>query len=304
MASIDLNDYFYFVHVVEKGGFTRASESLGVPKSRLSRHIAQLEARLDTTLIQRTTRQSKLTDLGELFFHRARAVVDEMELAEAEIKRNKNTLYGSVTLSCSIGVAQFALKELIARFIADNPQVSVMQQVTNQHIDLIASGVDISIRGHKEQLPDSGLIQRFLCSVEWNLFTAPKYLADAKLIETPADLANHQTLSLGWQAPRDQWKLESNNRKKEIIRITPRLKSEDMTTLKKAASEGLGIVALPAYTCRDELASGELVKVLPNWHAGQVNLSLVMPRRTGFAAPVVALQKFLQTELAGYVAMP
>jgi DNA-binding transcriptional LysR family regulator len=304
MTSIDLNDYFYFMHVVEKGGFTRASESLGIPKSRLSRHIAQLEARLDTTLIQRTTRQSKLTELGEVFYQRACAVVDQVELAEAEVKRKKNSLQGNVTLSCSVGVAQFALKELIARFMADNPQVTVLQQVTNQSIDLIASGVDMSIRGHTDPLPDSTLIPRLLAVVEWNLFASPNYLANEKPITKPADLKGHQTLSLGWQATGDHWRLEHQTGTKEIVQIAPRLKSEDMTTLKKAASEGLGIVALPAYTCRDELASGQLVKVLPGWHAGQANLSLVMQRRSGFAAPVVALQEFLQAEIADFVAMP
>ena len=304
MTRIDLNDYYYFVHVVEKDGFTRASESLGIPKSRLSRHIAQLEARLDTILIQRTTRQSKLTELGEAFYLRARAVVDQMELAEAEVKRKQNTLQGKVTLSCSVGVAQFALKELIARFLADNPQVSVLQQVTNQNIDLIASGVDLSIRGHTEPLPDSNLIQRLLAVVEWNLFTAPSYLANEKSIRTPADLTNHQTLSLGWQAPGDRWSLEHKTGAKENLQIAPRLKSDDMATLKKAASEGLGIVALPAYTCREELASGQLVKVLPEWHAGQAKLSLMMPQRGGFSAPVAALQEFLLAELADFVAMP
>ncbi|MEM6868800.1 MAG: LysR substrate-binding domain-containing protein [Cyanobacteria bacterium P01_C01_bin.121] len=302
MTPIDLNDYYYFVHVVEKGGFTRASESLGIPKSRLSRHIMQLEERLDTILIQRTTRQSKITELGEVFYQRARAAVDQVELAEAEVKRRKNTLSGQVTLSCSIGVAQFALKELIARFMADNPQVTVLQQVTNQNIDLVASGVDMSIRGHAELLPDSTLIQRLLAVVEWNLFTSPEYPINE--ISTPADLTNHQTLSLGWQANEDRWRLEHKSGAKENIQTVPRLKSDDMATLKEAAGEGLGIVALPAYTCRDELASGKLARVLPEWHAGQATLSLMMPRRSGFAAPVVALQEFLQAELAGFVAMP
>lgn len=302
MNTIDLNDYFYFVHVVEKGGFTRAAESLGIPKSRLSRHIAQLEARLDTVLIQRTTRQSKLTVLGEVFYQRARAVVDQVELAEVEVKRKKNTLHGKVILSCSVGVAQFALKELIARFLTDHPQVSVLQQVTNQNVDLIASGVDMSIRGHTDPLPDSTLIQRLLAVVEWNLFASSDYPLNE--IATPADLTNHQTLALGWQTPGDRWRLEHKSGRKEVIQIEPRLKSEDMATLKEAAGEGLGIVALPAYTCRDELAAGKLVKVLPEWHAGQASLSLLMPRRRGFAAPVVALQEFLQTELADFVAMP
>lgn len=304
MSSIDLNDYYYYVHVVEKGGFTRASEFLGIPKSRLSRHIVQLEERLDTILIQRTTRQSKLTELGRAFYERARKVVEQIELAEAELKRKKNTLSGQVTLSCSVGVAQFALKELIARFMTDNPQITVLQQVTNQNIDLIASGVDMSIRGHTDPLPDTTLIPRLLAVVEWNLFASPNYLANEKRIATPADLTNHLTLSLGWQAHGDHWRLEHTSGKKENIQIMPRLKSDDMATLKQAAGEGLGIVALPAYTCRHELATGKLIKVLPEWHAGQARLSLMMSRRSGFAAPVVALQDFLQAEVADYVAMP
>lgn len=302
MDYIDLNDYFYFVHVVEKDGFTRAAESLGIPKSRLSRHIAQLEARLDTVLIQRTTRQSKLTELGEAFYQRARTVVDQVELAEADVKRKKNTLRGNVTLSCSVGVAQYALKELIARFLTDNPQVTVLQQVTNESIDLVASGVDMSIRGHTNPLPDSTLIQRLLAVVEWNLFASPDYPSEE--IATPADLTSHQTLSLGWQAPGDHWRLEHKSGTKESVQIAPRLKSEDMATLKEAAGEGLGVVALPAYTCRDELTSGKLVKVLPEWHAGQAKLSLMMPQRSGFAAPIAALQEFLLAELADFVAMP
>jgi DNA-binding transcriptional LysR family regulator len=304
VASIDLNDYFYFVHVVEKGGFTRAAEALGIPKSRLSRHIMQLEERLEAILIQRTTRQFRITELGEVFYQHARAAIDQVELAEASLKRKKNTLSGNVTLSCSVGVAQFALKELVARFLKDNPQVTVLQQVTNQNIDLVASGIDMSIRGHMDSLPDSTLIQRLLAVVEWNLFASPDYPHNEKPIAVPLDLVNHQTLALGWQAPGDRWRLEHKSGTKADIQIAPRLKSEDMATLKEAAIEGLGIVSLPAYTCRNELASGQLVKVLPEWHAGQANLSLVIPRRRGFAAPVEALRKFLQAELADFVAMP
>ena len=170
----------------------------------------QLEQRLDTILIQRTTRQSKITELGEVFYKRARAAIDQVELAEAELKRKKNTLSGQVTFSCSVGVAQFALKELIARFMTENPQVTVLQQVTNQNVDLVASGVDMSIRGHAEPLPPSTLIQRRLTVVEWNLFTSSDYPIDE--IETPEDLTNHQTLSLGWQAAGDRWRASAQIR--------------------------------------------------------------------------------------------
>lgn len=304
MPRIDLNDYYYFVHVVEKGGFTSAADALGIPKSRLSRHIAQLEERLDMVLIQRTTRESKVTELGEVFYQYARAAVDQVELAETALNRKKNALSGKVTISCSVGVAQFALKELLIQFMIENPQVSVLQQVTNQNIDLVASGVDMSIRGHVDALPDSTLVQRPLASVEWNLFASPDYSSRGQPIASPSDLIPDQTLALGWQGSENRWQLEHRHGAADEVRITPRLKSEDMATLKKAAREGLGIVALPAYTCREELASGQLVRVLPDWHVGQANLSLVMPRRRGLTAPVSALQAFLQAQFADFVAMP
>jgi DNA-binding transcriptional LysR family regulator len=210
---------------------------------------------LEAILIQRTTRQSRVTELGEVFYQHARAAIDQVELAEASLERNKNVLSGTVTLSCSVGVAQFALKELVARFLRDNPHVTVLQQVTNHNIDLVAAGVDMSIRGHTDPLPDSTLIQRRLAIVEWNLFASPNLMDNAKPIATPSDLVNHPTLAPGWQAPGGCWRLEHKSGTKAEIQISPRLKSEDMATLKETASEGLGIVSLPAYTCRNELAS-------------------------------------------------
>jgi DNA-binding transcriptional LysR family regulator len=301
MAAIDLNDYFYFVHVVEKRGFSAAAQALGMPKSRLSRHIAALEARLDTRLIQRTTRQFNVTDIGEVFYQHARALIDEMESAEAAVERKKNTLSGNVVLSCSVGVAQFAVKDLLARFLTENPRVTVAQQVTNQNIDLVGAGVDLSIRGHTGPLPDSSLVQRKLATVEWHLFCAAGYQDQHGAIDSPGDLAGHPTLALGWQSPTGQWSLQTDAGDKRAVAITPRLKSEDMSTLKEAAVHGLGVVALPAYTCRQELEDGRLTRVLTGWHAGVAQLSLVQPNRRGTSAAAEALRDFLVTELADVV---
>lgn len=301
MTAIDLNDYFYFVHVVEKGGFSAAAKALGMPKSRLSRHIAALEERLDTRLIQRTTRQFNVTDIGEVLYRHARALIDEMECAEAAVKRKKNTLSGNVTLSCSVGVAQFALKEILARFLSDNPLVTVAQQVTNQNIDLVGSGVDLSIRGHTSPLPDSSLVQRKLAAVEWNLFCAAGYEDQNGHIADPVDLAEHHALALGWQSPKGKWSLQKYSGERIDVDISPRLKSEDMSTLKEAAVHGLGVVALPAYTCRQEIKDGRLERVLPEWHAGVAQLSLVQPSRRGMSPPVQALLDCLLAEFTGSV---
>ncbi len=301
MPKTDLNDYFYFVHVVEKRGFSAASEALGVPKSRLSRHVRQLEDRLDAQLIQRTTRQFHVTDLGQTFYVHARSVVDNMEQAENAVQRQQNQLSGNVTISCSVGVAQFALKRLIAQFLVAYPLVSVSQHVTNRKIDLVASGVDLAIRGHATQLPDSSLIQRPLAHVEWQLFAANDYEHDHGILVKPSDIDPQQTLALGWQAPQGQWRLQHVSGEQQIVDILPRLKSDDMSTLKSAAAAGTGVVALPAYTCRDDLARGRLRRVLPDWHAGNAQLSLVSSTRKTKPQAVSALQAFLFEKFADTV---
>jgi len=220
---------------------------------------------------------------------------------ERTLKREKNTLSGNVTLSCSVGVAQFAIKEIVAGFLADNPLVTVSQQVTNQSVDLVASGIDLSIRGHTGLLPDSTLVQRKLATVEWYLFCAVGYQQANGAIDRPEHLADQPTLALGWQSSRGTWSLESYLGERVEIGITPRLKSEDMVTLKEAAMRGLGVVALPAYTCRREVYEGRLERVLSDWHAGVAQLSFVQPSRRGVSPAVEALRDYLQANVPSFV---
>ena len=301
---IDLNDYFYFVHVVEKRGFSPAARALNMPKSRLSRHVSQLEERLDTRLIQRTSRQFKVTETGQVFYQHARALIEEMEAAEAAIQSRKESLRGRVTMSCSVGVAQFAIKDLVFEFLVKHPKVDLVQQVTNQSVDLISSGIDLAIRGHMEALPDSSIIQRHLANVSWHLFASPGYLARTGIPESPYDLHKRQSLKVGWQPVSGHWSLENAKGLKTAIPFSPQLCSDDMATLKQAAAKGLGIVSLPAYTCRDELKDGSLVRVLPEWVAGKAQLSLLMPSRRGQSPAVRALVDHLLNNLKALIGDP
>jgi len=294
---IDLNDYFYFVHVVEKQGFSPAARALDMPKSRLSRHVSRLEERLDARLIQRTSRQFQVTETGQVFYRHARALIDEMEAAEAAIQSRKESLSGRVTMSCSVGVAQFAIKDLVFDFLAKHPKVELVQQVTNQAIDLVSSGIDMAIRGHTEALPDSALVQRQLANVSWHLFASPAYLARTGAPESPYDLLKRQSLKVGWQPVTGYWSLENTEGLKTTIPFSPQLCSDDMATLKQAAAKGLGIVSLPAYTCRNELRDGSLVRVLPDWIAGKAQLSLLMPSRRGQSPSVRVLADYLLDNL-------
>ncbi len=294
---IDLNDYFYFVHVVEKHGFSPAAKALDMPKSRLSRHVSKLEERLDTKLIQRTSRQFHVTESGQIFYQHAKALLEEMEAAEAAIQSRKNALSGRITMSCSVGVAQFAIKDLVLQFLAEHPKVELVQQVTNQNIDLISSGIDVAIRGHTETLPDSSIIQRHLTTVSWHLFASPSYLARTSTPNSPYDLFKRRSLKVGWQPVPGHWMLQNKEGLKTTVPFNPQLCSDDMNTLKSAVIEGHGIVSLPAYLCRNEIADGSLIRVLPNWISGKAQLSLLSPSRKGLSPSVRTFSDFLLNKL-------
>lgn len=294
---MDLNDYFYFVQVVDKRGFTAAARALDVPKSRLSRHVQQLETRLGVRLIQRSSRRFVVTEVGEAFYRHARAALDEVEAAEAEVLRQTNTLAGQVRLSCSVGMAQFALLDIVTDFLVDHPKVDIIQNVTNETVDLIEAGIDIALRGHVGALPDSTLVQRRVARAPWYLFASPGYLERAGGPSRPDELEGHVGLKAGSATEVGQWSLRGPQDVRVTVPFSPRLCSDDMSTLKEAAAAGLGIVALPGYVCRRDVASGRLARVLPDWTAADAHLSMIMPTARGRRPAVEALAEHLRAEL-------
>ena len=198
-------------------------------------------------------------------------------------------------------MAQFALVELIAEFLSDNPKVDVIQNVTNQKVDLVEARVDIAIRGHAGPLPDASFVQSRLARTPWFLFAAPDYLEHAGYPESPDDLEEHQGLKVGWKPEVGQWTLRGTDEMSVTVQFQPRLCSDDMSTLKQAAAAGLGIVALPGYVCRKDVMDGRLVRVLPDWIAGDAQLSMVMPTRRGRMPAVEALAEHLRRELPRFV---
>lgn len=293
----DLNDYFYFAHVVEKGGFAAAGRALDLPKSLLSRHVRQLEDRLGVTLIQRTSRQFVVTDVGQAFYRRARVALDEMEAAEAEVRCQTDSLSGRVRLSCSVGMAQYVLGDVLSRFLLKHPGVEVTLNVTNSHVNLVEAGIDIALRGHTGALPDSSLIQRTIARAPWYLFASPAYLEREGSPTKPEELASHAGLKAGWRPEQGEWSLRGPNGSRHTTHFRPMLCSDDMSVLKSATAAGLGIVALPSYVCRQELLGGTLTHVLPDWLAADAQISLLKPTSRGALPAVHALSEHLSNEL-------
>jgi len=285
---LDLNDFFYFVQVVDRGGFTAAGRMLRIPKSTLSHRIRRLEASLGVRLLNRTSRRFGMTDAGEEFHRHAVVMLREAELAENAIRHRLNEPAGTVRCTAAVATMQFAMRDIVPDFLLRYPKVNVVAHATDQNVDLIGENYDVAIRAHSEPLPDSTLVQRTLAQAPWLLFAGPAYLAARDAPQTPEDLESHASLFMMRTGVAPVWRLRHASKAKAeaIVQLRPRLLSDDMTGLKQAAIAGLGIVALPNYVCREDVRSGALRRVLPAWIADDSTITALLPYRQGLLPSV------------------
>ena len=302
---IDLNDVFYFVQLVDRGGFTAAGRALRAPKSTLSDRMRRLEADLGVRLLNRSSRRFRMTGAGEDFYRHAVAMLREAEKAETVVRQRLKEPSGSIRCTAAVATMQFGLKGVIADFLTRHPKVSVVAHATDQMIDIVGENYDVAIRAHSVPLPDSTLVQRALAPAPWFLFAGAAYLEAHPAIEAPQDLEGHGSLCMMRADVPPAWRLRHVSRTKAdlTLPLSPRLLSDDMIGLKQAAIAGLGIVALPGYVCREEVEEGRLFRVLPEWIAGDSTLTALVPYRRGLLPSVRAFIDHLSAELPKVVLM-
>jgi len=296
---LDLNDFFYYVRVVDRGGFTAASRTLRIPKSTLSHRIQQLETDLGVRLLNRTSRQFGMTDAGEEFYRHAVVMLGEAELAETAVRHRLNEPTGTLRCTAAVATMQFAVRDILTEFLVSYPKVNVVAHATDRNVDIVGENYDVAIRAHSDPLPDSTLVQRTLTPAPWFLFAGSAYLDANKAPHTPQDLQSHPSLFMMRTGVAPAWRLRHSSRAKDevVMRLTPRLLSDDMIGLKHAAIAGLGVVALPGYVCREEVRSGALRRVLPAWLAGDSTITALIPYRQGLLPSVRVFMDHLAAEL-------
>jgi DNA-binding transcriptional LysR family regulator len=290
---LDLNDFRYFVRIVECGGLTAASRNLDVPKSTVSHRLQQLEAALGVRLVNRTSRSLSMTDAGEVFYRHAVAMLERADLAESAVRERLVEPSGTIRFTTAVATSLFAMRQILPDFIHRYPKISVIQHISDDQIDIAGGSCDLALRSHSGPLSDSTLVQRTLAPAPWFLFASPGYLERYGLPIVPEDLAGHETLIMLRHNMPMAWKLRHPVRTEVVVPLKPRLAGNDMVTLKQAAQDGLGIVALPGYVCSDDVRSGSLQRVLPDWLAGQASITAVIPFRHGMLPSVRAFLDFL-----------
>ena len=297
MSLPDLNDLQFFASVVEHGGYAAAERALGIPKSRLSRRIAQLEADLGVRLLQRSTRKFAVTEVGQDVYRHAQSMIAEAQAAREAVDRVSAVPRGTVRVSCPVTLAQRMVAPLLPEFLAGHPEVRVQLVVSNRRVDVISEGIDIALRVRNRLDEDGELVIRRFGETAELLVASPGYLAKHGRPSHPSELSQHATLSYSEDEMQQRWTLNGPDGAVERVELRPVLMSSDFTVLLAAAKAGQGIALIPETVCADAVRDGELKLVFRDWKLPWGIAHAVYPSRRGVLPAVRALIEFFAEKL-------
>lgn len=289
----DLNDLYYFAQVVRHGGFSAASRALRIPKSRLSRRIAQLEERLGVRLLQCSTRQVVLTDVGETYYWHCQTVVENVRAAQEAVELARSAPQKPICISCPVALAQFLLVDMVAEFMHRHPRVCVRVIATDGEVNLIEEGLALSIHMRFMPLADSGLIARHLGSTQFILVAHPQYLERHGRPRYPEDLTSMDCLHSTYLFDDRGWPLMGPDGTTRTVVSETKMAANDLVMLKRAAVLGMGVAALPRQLCASALEQGKLERVLPGWALPDAQVHLIYPSHRGMVPAVRSLIDFI-----------
>jgi DNA-binding transcriptional LysR family regulator len=290
----DLNDLHYFVEVVDHGGFAAAARATGIQKSKLSRRIQQLEERLGVRLLNRSSRRFSVTEIGREYYDRCVAMLVEAEAADEVIAQVRAEPRGVIRVSCPVGLINYQFGTMFAHFLNAYPAIELHLESTNRRVDVIAEGFDVAIRVRFPPLEPTELVVRKLDISTQCLVASPDLMA-GRSIASPADLNGLPSVTLGPPQRDYQWHLAHADGQTASVTHLPRLVTDDMAALCDAACAGVGVAQLPTMAIWRQVATGELVHVLPDWRP---RAAIVFPSRRGLLPSVRTLLDFLATQCA------
>ncbi|WP_410017189.1 LysR substrate-binding domain-containing protein [Pseudomonas sp. 5P_3.1_Bac2] len=295
---IDLNELSLYAKVVEYGGFAPTSRALGIPKSTLSRRINQLETRLGVRLIQRSTRQFQVSEIGQAYYRHCVAMLAEAESAEDLIEQNRAEPRGVIRLCCTTALLHFWTAPLLAKFMALNPAIELYVKTYNRRVDIISEGYDLALNLCFPPLEDSELVMKVLSKSPQVLVASPRLLDTVPKLELPADLSALPSLAWSTAQSHYSWHLTGCQGQSAQVSHYPKLVSDDVGLLKNAVLQGVGIAALPLKAVEQELSDGSLLGLLEHWQPQEGVITAVFPSRRGLLPSIRSLIDFLASEFS------
>ncbi|MFM0392509.1 LysR family transcriptional regulator [Paraburkholderia phytofirmans] len=284
-----------FVRVVDAGSFTAAAVQMELTTAQVSRLVSELENRLQTKLLQRTTRRMSVTTAGERYVEQCRTILELVTEAESEASGARIQPGGRLRV---LGMASFGdryVVPLVAKYCAMYPAVTVEYSASQYVPDLLAEGVDVSVYVTRK-LPDSSIVAQRLGAVHGVLCASPDYLKRHGSPKSVDDLGGHAALRLVNSSSTAHWELTDGKSTHSIQPVGP-LVGDHPEAVLHAACSGLGIAMLPGFAVVDQIRKGELVHVLPQWRSPEHGVYVLMPSRRFLEAKTRAWVELLKAEL-------
>ncbi|SFU66549.1 DNA-binding transcriptional regulator, LysR family [Polaromonas sp. YR568] len=283
-----------FAAVVEAGSFVGAIDTTGLSKPAVSRHVNELESHLGTRLLQRTTRRLSLTSEGQTYYQRCKEVLLAVQEAEAEVGSSAVEAQGRLRIGAPQTFGVLHLAALWGRFAAENPQVSLEIVLSDRVVDLVEEGYDLVVR--IARLADSSLVSRPLARTRMVLCASPAYLAQHGTPVHPHELASHEVVSYSYWATGDVWSFQGP--KGEVtVNTRSRIHANNGDTCRAAALAHQGVILQPDFLVHEDLRSGALVELMPEFRAVELGIFAVYPTRKQLPLKVRRLVDFLVAAL-------
>jgi DNA-binding transcriptional LysR family regulator len=279
-----------FVGVVDSGSFVGAADALEMSKPAVSRYIGELESRLGVRLLQRTTRKLSLTKEGEVFYVRCKELLANVDEAEAEITSHSGEAAGQLKLSVPVAFGELHLAPLWARFMARHPKVTLDVTLSDRVADLVEEGFDAAVR--IMELSNSSLISRKLTSTRVVLCASPKYLKRHGAPKHPSDLAHHDVLDYTLRAMGENWQFDGPEGR-VVVKVAPKFRCNSGGTCRSGALQHMGLILQPDFLVGEDLRSGTLVEVLPQYRSHDIGVYAIYPTRKHVSPKVRMLVEFL-----------
>lgn len=286
-----LNDMALFVEVVKAKGFRGAAEAIGMPNSTLSRRISALEKAIGLRLLHRTTRKVEPTEAGQIYFERCKRIVDEARLAHEQLGDMLAQPSGVLRASLPVDFSVTYLAPLIAEFARRHPGITFDFDLAPRRVDLVSEPFDVAIRMGESE--NSHLIARPLARLSTYLYASPDYLERAGEPGDPEDLARHECLGM---LKVNLWTLHDGART-AAIPVGSRFVLNNVGMIQRLATFGMGIALMPKEIAADDLASGRLRRLLPQWEGSPTPVYAITETRL-LPAKTQRFIEFLREHLA------
>ena len=279
-----------FVNVVEQGGFSAAARQMGLTKSAVSKRINQLESRLGVQLLHRTTRRISLTEAGEAYYQYASQSLTAAQEAEDAVTQMQGQPLGLLRINAPMSFGRMHMAPLVAEFLQRYPGLRLDLVMDDRRVDLIEGGFDLAVRAGT--LTDSSLIARKLAPCANLIAASPTYINQFGAPRSPAGLKEHNCLSYAYFSGQQEWTFISPAGP-EKIQVDGRFQANNGEALREAALGGLGIARFPSFMIAEEIASGALIRLLPDYDMPEQAFYLVYPERRHLPAKVRVFVDFM-----------